>query len=80
MKKGENIPHRFETLSELHRVLGLPKPLHPLISLVENKDNEIEISKMPGTFIHDFYKISYKKNPKNPSTLKSILRPAHALT
>ena len=62
MKKGENIPHKFETLSDLHRVLGLPKPLHPLISLVENKDNEIDISKLPGSFIHDFYKISYKKN------------------
>ena len=62
MKKGENIPHKFETLFDLHRVLGLPKPLHPLISLVENKDNEIDISKLPGSFIHDFYKISYKKN------------------
>ena len=62
MKKGENIPHKFETLSDLHRVLGLPKPLHPLISLVENKDNEIDISKLPSSFIHDFYKISYKKN------------------
>jgi len=62
MKKGENIPHKFETLSDLHRVLGLPKPLHPLISLVENKDNEIDLSKLPSSFIHDFYKISYKKN------------------
>src|SRR5688572_18082409 len=62
MKKGENSPHKFETLSDLHRVLGLPKPLHPLISLVENKDNEIDLSKLPVSFIHDFYKISYKKN------------------
>lgn len=61
MKKGENIPHKFETLSDLHRVLGLPKPLHPLISLVENKDNAIDISKLPGSFIHCFYKISYKE-------------------
>lgn len=62
MKKGENVPHKFETLSDLHRVLGLPKPMHPLISLVENKDNEIDVSKLPRSFIHDFYKISYKKN------------------
>ncbi len=45
MKKEENIPHTFESLFDLHRVLGLPKPLHPLISLVENKDNEIDSSK-----------------------------------
>jgi len=62
MKNGENTPERFETLSDLHQVLGLPKPLHPLISLVENKDNKIDVSKLPGLFIHGFYKISYKKN------------------
>jgi AraC-like DNA-binding protein len=62
MKKGEKIPYKFKSLSELHRVLGLPKPLHPLISLVENKDNEIDTSKFPKSFIHDFYKISYKLN------------------
>jgi len=62
MKNGENTPERFETLSDLHQVLGLPKPLHPLISLVENKDNKIDVSKLPGLFIHSFYKISYKKN------------------
>lgn len=62
MKKEENIPYKFESLSDLLRVLGLPKPLHPLISLVENKDNEIDSSKLPGSFIYNFYKISYKKN------------------
>jgi AraC-like DNA-binding protein len=62
MKKEDNIPHKFESLSELHRALGLPKPLHPLISLVENKDNEIDSGKLPGSFIYNFYKISYKKN------------------
>lgn len=60
MKRKENSPHRFETLSELHRVLGLPKPMHPLISLVENKDNKVDLARMPNSFIHGFYKISYK--------------------
>jgi AraC family transcriptional regulator, transcriptional activator of pobA len=62
MKKGENVPHRFESLSDMHRLLGLPKPLHPLVSLVENKDNEVDTSKLPPSFIHGFYKISYKHN------------------
>ncbi len=62
MKKEGNTPHKFESLSEMHRVLGLPKPLHPLISLVENKDNEIDTSKFPVSFTHSFYKISFKKN------------------
>jgi len=62
MKKEENIPYTFESLFDLHRVLGLPKPLHPLISLAENKTNEIDPGKMPGSFIYNFYKIAYKKN------------------
>lgn len=62
MKKNENIPHKFESLSDLHRVMGLPKPLHPLISLVENKDNEIDVTKLPRYFVHSFYKISLKNN------------------
>jgi len=62
VKKEENIPCKFESLSELHWLIGLPKPLHPLISLVENKDNKIDLSRLPGSFIHNFYKISYKKN------------------
>jgi AraC family transcriptional regulator, transcriptional activator of pobA len=61
MKKEENIPYKFESLSDLHRVMGLPKPLHPLISLVENKNNEIDSGKLPVSFIYHFYKISYKK-------------------
>ena len=48
MKKEENIPYKFESLSDLHRVLGLPKPLHPLISLVENKDNEKSNTEQSG--------------------------------
>lgn len=62
MKKEENIPCKFESLSVLHRVLGLPKPLHPLISLVENKDNGIDSGKLPSSFIYNFYKISLKEN------------------
>lgn len=64
MKKKENAPHRFESLSDLHRVLGLPRPLHPLISLVESRDNDVDLSQFPDTFTHDFYKISYKENLK----------------
>lgn len=60
MKKEENGPRKFESLSDLHRLLGLPKPLHPMISVVENKNNKIDLSKLPGSFVHGFYKISLK--------------------
>lgn len=62
MKTEENIPYRFDSLSELHRVLGLPKPLHPLISFVEIKDSEIDTNRLPNPFVYNFYKISYKSH------------------
>jgi AraC-type DNA-binding domain-containing proteins len=62
MKKKENIPYKFESLSDLHRVMGLPKPLHPMISLVENKNNEIDVTILPRSFVHSFYKISLKNS------------------
>ncbi len=62
MKKEDQKPYKFETLHEVHRIFGLPKPLHPLISLIDNKKNDFDASKVPASFIHNFYKISYKKN------------------
>lgn len=60
MRKKETAPKKFDSLSELHGLLGLPKPLHPMISLVENKNNRIDLSKFPDSFVHSFYKISLK--------------------
>jgi AraC family transcriptional activator of pobA len=63
MKRKENIPYKFESLSDLHRVLGLPKPLQPLISLVDNIDNKVAPDKkLPNPFILNFYKVAYKLN------------------
>lgn len=60
MRKKETAPKKFDSLSGLHRLLGLPKPLHPMISLVENKNNKIDLRQLPGSFVHSFYKISLK--------------------
>lgn len=60
MKKEENIHHKFTSLSEAHRAFGLPKPQHPLISLIDNTTNQIELTKLPHSLILNFYKISYK--------------------
>lgn len=60
MKKEENKYHRFESLSEAHRALGLPKPLHPLMSIIDNRNNTVDLSKMPESHVLSFYKISYE--------------------
>ena len=62
MKKEDNIPpHSFNSISDLHRALGLPKPLHPLVSLVDNTQIAVEKENLPPSFLFNFYKISYKK-------------------
>lgn len=52
--------HKFNSLSDLHRVLGLPKPLHPMISLVNNLDNSVALASLPDPHILNFYKVAYK--------------------
>lgn len=59
-QKGKNSPEKFESISALHRMLGLSKPLHPLISLVDNTCISVEKERLPASFLFGFYKISYK--------------------
>ncbi|PSL34934.1 helix-turn-helix domain-containing protein [Chitinophaga ginsengisoli] len=60
MKKNETDHYTLDSISDAHRALGLPKPLHPLISLIDNDKNKVESSKLPGSHVLNFYKISYR--------------------
>ena len=60
MKKEENTPLIFNSISDLHRMLGLPKPLHPLVSLVDNSRIPIDKHQLSTAFLLNFYKVSYK--------------------
>lgn len=62
MKKGEQNFRVFQSLSDLHRVLGLPKPLHPMISFTDIKDIKILSEELGNSYIINFYKISYKSD------------------
>ncbi len=62
MNKEEHSPRKFESLSDFHRVFGLPKPLHPMISFTDIKDIKILRNEISSSFILDFYKVAYKKN------------------
>jgi len=54
-------PYRIKTISEYHQVMGLPKPEHPLISVI----NFEAIKYMPYnesvSIVFDFYSISLKR-------------------
>jgi len=62
MKKHDNQVQKFSSIAELHRALGLPKPLHPLVSLVNYADIKTPEEELPTRLLLDFYKISYKIN------------------
>ncbi len=62
MKKEGHPPRKFDSLSDVHRVFGLPKPLHPMINFITIKDIKILPNELSKSFILDFYKIAYKTN------------------
>src|ERR1700749_2276741 len=54
-------PYRIKTISEFHRLRGLPKPEHPLISVI-NVEAINHLDNEPANFVFDFYSISLKRN------------------
>lgn len=62
MKTESKQPFLFNSISELHKALGLPKPLHPLISLVDYSEVQADTAELKKGMVFNFYKISYKKN------------------
>ncbi|MDC8100534.1 helix-turn-helix domain-containing protein [Chryseobacterium rhizosphaerae] len=60
MERKENLPLKISSISEMHDLLQLPKPLHPLVSLVDNTRMTINKEFLGRSFLLNFYKISYK--------------------
>lgn len=52
---------RFKSISEFHKFRGLPKPEHPLISVI-NLETINHLSANEWSLVNDFYSISLKKN------------------
>jgi len=68
MKKEENSPFIFKSLSDVYRAFGLSKPKHPLISLINGANDQVQLNGLPQNHVLSFYKISYK--PKLSGKLK----------
>lgn len=60
MEKKENSLIKISSISELHNLLQLPGPLHPLVSLIDNEKMSIKEDWAGRSFMFNFYKISYK--------------------
>lgn len=64
MKKDKNLPYCVNSISEQHRILSLPKPQHPLISVFDFKDIKNNNEELSHQFTLNFYCIAIKKNFK----------------
>ena len=60
MKKAAHTLHKVDSLTQFHRMFGLPKPRHPLISLIDISQMKYEPSSLSGSLMLNFYKIAYK--------------------
>lgn len=50
---------KLESIKEVHRLLEIPGPAHPLISLLDTRDERVNLSKLPITYVTTLYKISF---------------------
>ncbi len=54
--------YRIESISRLHAAIGYPKPLHPLISLIDYSKVQVDTSKLNISVVSSLYSISMKKS------------------
>jgi AraC-like DNA-binding protein len=66
--KKDIAPHNFPSITAAHRALGLPDPLHPLVSLVKGCPAQVTENSLNSAHVLQFYKIAYK--PKLSGRLK----------
>ena len=59
--KSKNI-HTFDTISQFHKMSGLPAPEHPLVSLVDYGLVEYQTDEKEISWIQNFYTIGLKRN------------------
>jgi AraC-like DNA-binding protein len=55
-------PHKFKTISEYHQFRGLPKPEHPLVSVINFESITHIRADEPKSIVQYFYAIALKKN------------------
>ncbi len=64
MKKETNHPYIINSISELHRLLELPKPEHPLVSVIQLFNVKCIPHETIKSVVYNFYSICIKKDFK----------------
>jgi AraC family transcriptional activator of pobA len=50
---------KLESITEIHRILDIPGPTHPLITLLDTREERINLSLLPVSYVTTLYKISF---------------------
>ena len=58
----KNNIHTFDTIGKFHEMSGLPKPEHPLVSLVDYGAVDYQTSDKEISWVQHFYTIGLKRN------------------
>jgi AraC family transcriptional regulator, transcriptional activator of pobA len=62
MKKSGAKPHIINSISELHRIFSLPKPEHPLISVIDLAQTHSIASEIADSIVFNFYSVWLEKD------------------
>ncbi len=62
MKKSGSSVYKIDSLTDFHRMFGLPKPKHPLISFMDISQMHFAPEALPRLLALDFYKVAFKTN------------------
>lgn len=57
-----NQPHFINSIIELHQFLKIKKPTHPLVSVVNLDDIDLNVAEEMKTMVYNFYSVYLKKN------------------
>jgi AraC family transcriptional activator of pobA len=59
MKSEQPKISKLESITEIHRMLDIPGPAHPLITLLDTREERINLSLLPVSYVTTLYKISF---------------------
>lgn len=50
---------QLDSITEIHRMMGLPGPVHPLISLLDTRSIQANRSRLPDSYVLNLFKITF---------------------
>jgi len=59
MKTENQKVSKLDSIPDMHRMLGIPGPMHPMISLIDSTLQKIDFNLLPPSYVSRFYKMTF---------------------